>query len=176
MDIVDLIKTFGSIAGSITSIAAVLALVLKPVRNKIIIWIKDSVGLENILNTINEVSSIKENITTIGEKLDNHIFREDERKVYMEHRDKIIDEINVNLQQHIEESNLERELNKEADLFTIKNYVIDTHKKCVNEGCISRNRKETLLIGFDLYTKRNGNSFVHELIDEILKLPTCDKE
>lgn len=176
MDFAELIKTVGSIAGSVMSIITVTSFVLKPIRVRIINWVKKTIGVDNLIVSLNEITSIKNQVENIEDKLDQHLKSEEEKKLLDEKRDSNIREIKEDLKTHIEESNVEREINKEADIFNLKNYVLETHSRCMSKRCISSKRKETLLIGFDIYKKRNGNSFVGELVGELLELPTCDKE
>lgn len=91
---------------------------------------------------------------------------------------KSIKEIKDILNKPLEDLHKEMENRHQNDPYVIESLkcilrqdILDQCEKAINDGYISMHRLETLLAQYDSYHAMRGNSFCHELIDDVKKLP-----
>lgn len=53
----------------------------------------------------------------------------------------------------------------------IKAWIVETHHRCIKEGCIDDFTKDTVERRFQNYKDLGGNSYIEELVKEIRELP-----
>ena len=65
----------------------------------------------------------------------------------------------------------EVDLIKEHCLCTTRNALTKIYDECMDSGYISDYNKENFISMYDIHLKLGGNSYTHQIYDEIMKLP-----
>lgn len=171
----DVLLNLGGWASATMTLIALFTLVIKPVRNKVLRWLGESLDIynyhkkfrehvedaNNALNTYNEKIEYLEKISKKIENLEIDI-----KKLY---------EINEKLNDFIDKSKEEESITKEADLCILRKSIIEIYYNAKNKKHLPLYMKENLLELFDIYQLRGGNKYIHSLVDELLKLPSDSK-
>lgn len=62
----------------------------------------------------------------------------------------------------------------QSDISRIKGEVVKQHCRCTRQGCIEYRTLEYLKQQFAVYEAEGGNSYVHELMDDLAALPLTE--
>lgn len=171
----DILLNLGGWASAVMTLVALFTLVIKPVRNKVLRWLGESLDIysyhekfrahvadaDNALNFYNEKIEYLEKITEKIEKIENDV-----NKLY---------EIRDKLDNFINESREDEAVTKEADLCILRKSIIEIYYSAKGKKYLPLYMKENLLELFDIYQLRGGNKYIHTLVDELLTLPTDSK-
>lgn len=143
----EIIQNFGGIASSLTVIIGFSAVVIKPIRKKVVSWIKSELNTER---TFKEVEELRKDIEGLDEKVNLHVQL---------------------LNKHIEDSKNRDELDNEASLFQLRQVITDIYYDCMKKGKIPPEVRENLLKGYCIYKEKGGNSYIARIVQELLELP-----
>lgn len=143
----EIIKNLGAVAGSITSIIAFITFLIKPVRNKLICYIKKELGYnetnESIKKLNNEVKVLYDKIRSTDVKLEGYIQLQKKRN----------------------------DLNDEAQLYNLRQHINEVYIRYMQLGKIPVEVRENLVKGYNVYKKLGGNSYIERVVEELLELP-----
>lgn len=130
------VKEIATYCGSITTILALITIVIKPIRNKFIGWISKTSDKDNL--------------------------------------NKKLDKLTVLVEKQVEQNKgMEAELRKQSLALqaTLRNSILVIYNSRMKENSISLYEKENLARLYESYSSIGGNSFVHNCVDELNKLP-----
>lgn len=142
-------------AGYISTIIALVAIVLPKTRNLLVNWFKKSTGIDKLSN-IMEAQAVKD--AELEERANK--------------RDKLIQDIHNSLLEHIECSRKYNEKAKERDIYFLRTQINNIYHKYMPLGYITTRAKSDLMKAFELYEEMGGNSYAKAEVDELLSLPT----
>jgi hypothetical protein len=83
-----------------------------------------------------------------------------------------IDEVKDDLHDKIERDKLEQHLMKEAITAVTRNDLTAIYNRAIEKGYISDYDRENFEKMYKVYSDLGGNSYIHEVHDQILKMPT----
>ena len=153
MEITSILEFFSKISGELGSIIALLAIIIPKTRKFIISWFKDSLGL----------NEIKENIEKQSKKYD-------ELQKKTENRDKVIEQINRTLTEHVNRYLDYTKNAKERDIFFLRTEIDNIYHKYKPLGYITVRAKSDVAKAYELYLSMGGNSYAKKEVEELLDL------
>ena len=121
------VKEIATYCGSITTILALITIIVKPIRNRFVEWISKTSGKDNL--------------------------------------NKKIDKLTALVERQVEQNqSMETELQKQSLALqaTLRNSILAIYNSRMKENSISL---------YESYSSIGGNSFVHNCVDELNKLP-----
>lgn len=171
----EMLLNLGGWASAVMTLIALFTLVIKPVRNKVLHWLGESLDIydyhkkfrehvedaNSALNFYNEKIEYLEEITNKIKGLEKDV-----QKLY---------EIKNKLNDFIDKSKEDEAITKEADLCILRKSIIEIYYNAKGKKYLPLYMKENLLELFDIYQLRGGNKYIHSLVDELLKLPSDSK-
>ena len=174
-DISSVMSFAGTVAGSVTAILTVLAVIVKPVRTAIVRLFSDIEAKKKLYASVSEaIAEIKEQKK---ESETMHSLLDDIKKDHQEGEactKKALDELNK-----IVKEMQKTDTSHSTDIALLKAHALCTARDALtriydlamkNEG-ISDFQKQNFLALYDVYCNLGGNSYVHQIHDEILTLP-----
>lgn len=130
------VKEIATYCGSVTTILALITIIVKPIRNRFVGWISKTSDKDNL--------------------------------------NKKIDKLTVLVERQVEQNqSMENELQKQSLALqaTLRNSILAIYNSRMKENSISLYEKENLARLYESYSFIGGNSFVHNCVDELNKLP-----
>lgn len=124
------------VCGSISTIIALVVLIVKPIRSKFVNWISKTSDKDNIHQKIDELTELVKKLNDTNEA-----------------------------------QNLQIDKTNKALLSTIRKEIVDIYNTCIENEFITLYMKDTLHSLYDEYVRLGGNSFVHDLVEELNNLP-----
>lgn len=152
-ELTDILKNFGGLASAILSISAVLGIISPHIRKCVVSNLKKSL-----------------NIDEINKKIDDIIISNSKRDVDIQNVGSQVLALQQMTTAHVEAQTKTEEIQNETDLFNIRNQIIDTYYKYMPLLYLPQYKRENLIRGFDIYTKKNGNSYIKSMVEELLEL------
>lgn len=143
----EILKLASSIAGEITTIIALLAIILPKSRNAIVKWLKKALEIDRVNKTLDEQSKKNEEreklIGDLKNTLDNHVKR------YKEYTDRA----------------------QERDIFMLRSEIDNIYHKYMPLGYITSTAKSDVVKALELYVAMGGNSYVKSEVTDLMALP-----
>lgn len=143
----EILKLASSIAGEITTIIALLAIILPKSRNAIVKWLKKALEIDRVNKTLDEQSKKNEEreklIGDLKNTLDNHVKR------YKEYTDRA----------------------QERDIFMLRSEIDNIYHKYMPLGYITSTAKSDVVKAWELYVAMGGNSYVKSEVTDLMALP-----
>ena len=174
-DVSSVMSSVGTIAGSVTTILAVLAVIFKPVRLAIVKLFTDIEARKKLYASVNEaVADIKEQKkeselmhTLLNDIKKEHKEGEENTKKALDELNRIVTEMRTTDSSHGKDISLL----KSHALCTARDALTRIYDTAMKNQCISDFQKQNFLALYDVYCNLGGNSYVHQIHDEILNLP-----
>lgn len=135
----ELLKTIAGICGSITTIIALVTLIVKPIRHRLADWIMDTTGKKNMDRKIDNLTELVEKQIKQGEDISAEI-------------DKL----------------------KMAEQATLRNSILTIYNTRMKLKYMTLYERQNVAKLYEQYIALNGNSFVHDCVEELEKLPIKD--
>lgn len=143
----EILKLASSIAGEITTIIALLAIILPKSRNAIVKWLKKALEVDRVNKTLDEQSKKNEEreklIGDLKNTLDNHVKR------YKEYTDRA----------------------QERDTFMLRSEIDNIYHKYMPLGYITSTAKSDVVKAWELYVAMGGNSYAKSEVNDLMALP-----
>ena len=143
----EILKLASSIAGEITTIIALLAIILPKSRNAIVKWLKKALEIDRVNKTLDEQSKKNEEreklIGDLKNTLDNHVKR------YKEYTDRA----------------------QERDMFMLRSEIDNIYHKYMPLGYITSTAKSDVVKAWELYVAMGGNSYAKSEVADLMALP-----
>lgn len=143
----EILKLASSIAGEITTIIALLAIILPKSRNAIVKWLKKALEIDRVNKTLDEQSKKNEEreklIGDLKNTLDNHVKR------YKEYTDRA----------------------QERDIFMLRSEIDNIYHKYMPLGYITSTAKSDVVKAWELYVAMGGNSYANSEVTDLMALP-----
>lgn len=143
----EILKLASSIAGEITTIIALLAIILPKSRNAIVKWLKKALEIDRVNKTLDEQSKKNEEreklIGDLKNTLDNHVKR------YKEYTDRA----------------------QERDIFMLRSEIDNIYHKYMPLGYITSTAKSDVVKAWELYVAMGGNSYIKSEVTDLMALP-----
>lgn len=143
----EILKLASSIAGEITTIIALLAIILPKSRNAIVKWLKKALEIDRVNKTLDEQSKKNEEreklIGDLKNTLDNHVKR------YKEYTDRA----------------------QERDIFMLRSEIDNIYHKYMPLGYITSTAKSDVVKAWELYVAMGGNSYAKSEVTALMALP-----
>lgn len=143
----EILKLASSIAGEITTIIALLAIILPKSRNAIVKWLKKALEIDRVNKTLDEQSKKNEEreklIGDLKNTLDNHVKR------YKEYTDRA----------------------QERDIFMLRSEIDNIYHKYMPLGYITSTAKSDVVKAWELYVAMGGNSYTKSEVTDLMALP-----
>lgn len=143
----EILKLASSIAGEITTIIALLAIILPKSRNAIVKWLKKALEIDRVNKTLDEQSKKNEEreklIGDLKNTLDNHVKR------YKEYTDRA----------------------QERDIFMLRSEIDNIYHKYMPLGYITSTAKSDVVKAWELYVAMGGNSYAKSEVNDLMALP-----
>lgn len=143
----EILKLASSIAGEITTIIALLAIILPKSRNAIVKWLKKALEIDRVNKTLDEQSKKNEEreklIGDLKNTLDNHVKR------YKEYTDRA----------------------QERDIFMLRSEIDNIYHKYMPLGYITSTAKSDVVKAWELYVAMGGNSYAKSEVTDLTALP-----
>lgn len=149
---------FGEISGVISSLMTIFAFsafLWKPCRKKIIDFLVTALKVEEI-----------------DDKLDRHMKDDETKKKLYERLDVELHKLENEVEQFIENDKASKKIYREAHLVEIREEIIQIYNKFSEQHYIPIYEKENLIKRYEVYEKLGGNSFVHDIFNDLMALPT----
>ena len=143
----DVLKIVSGIAGEITTIIALLAVILPKSRNAIIKWLKNALEIDRVNKTL------------------------DEQAKKSSEREQLIGDLKQTLEDHVERYKEYTSRAKERDIFMLRSEIDNTYHKYMPLGYITERAKSDVAKAWELYVAMGGNSYAKSEVDELLALP-----
>lgn len=153
-DIITSITRLQSLIAQITTISVFVLAIIKPIRKKLKDMLLKTFSIDEFKNSIAETN--KEII---------HL------KERQEKRDEQIENLMRMFEEHVEESKKQRDIDRECDLFQLRDIINKVYNKYMPLGYIPSIVRENLIKGFEIYKKKGGNSYIEQIVHELLELP-----
>lgn len=154
VDLNNILEELSKMSGELTTIIALLAIIIPKTRKAIASWLKEGLGLNEIKEKIQEQSK---KYDELREKTDN--------------RDKVIKEISETLNTHVDRYNKYTKNAKERDIFFLRTEIDNIYHKYVPLGYITVRAKTDVSKAYELYLSMGGNSYAKKEVEELLDLP-----
>lgn len=143
----EILKLVSSIAGEITTIIALLAIILPKSRNAIVKWLKKALEIDRVNKTLDEQSKKS------GE------------------REKLIGDLKQTLDDHVKRYKEYTTMAQERDIFMLRSEIDNIYHKYMPLGYITSRAKSDVAKAWELYVAMGGNSYAKSEVDELLALP-----
>ena len=143
----EILKIASSIAGEITTIIALLAIILPKSRNAIVKWLKKALEIDKVNKTLDEQS--KKN----------------------EEREKLIRNLKNTLDDHVKRYKEYTARAQERDIFMLRSEIDNIYHKYMPLGYITSRAKSDVAKAWELYVAMGGNSYVKSEINDLMALP-----
>lgn len=130
------LTVIAGVCGSISTIIALVILIIKPIRSKFVKWISETSGKDNIYQKIDELTEFVKKLNETNEK-----------------------------------QNFQIDKTNKALLSTIRKEIVDIYNSCMKNEFLTLYMKDTLNSLYEEYKRLGGNSFVHNLVEELNDLP-----
>ena len=143
----EILKLTSSIAGEITTIIALLAIILPKSRNAIVKWLKKALEIDRVNKTLDEQSKKS------GE------------------REKLIGDLKQTLDDHVKRYKEYTTRAQERDIFMLRSEIDNIYHKYMPLGYITERAKSDVAKAWELYVAMGGNSYAKSEVDELLALP-----
>ena len=130
------VKEIATYCGSITTILALITIIVKPIRNRFVGWISKTSDKDNL--------------------------------------NKKLDKLTALVERQVEQNkSMETELQKQSLALqaTLRNSILAIYNSRMKENSISLYEKENLARLYESYSSIGGNSFGHNCVGELNKLP-----
>lgn len=143
----EILKLASSIAGEITTIIALLAIILPKSRNAIVKWLKKALEIDRVNKTLDEQS--KKN----------------------EEREKLIGDLKNTLDDHVKRYKEYTARAQERDIFMLRSEIDNIYHKYVPLGYITSRAKSDVAKAWELYVAMGGNSYAKSEVNDLMALP-----
>ena len=154
VDINSFLEYLSKMSGEITTIMALLAIIIPKTRKIITSRLKEGLGLNEIKEKIQEQSK-----------------KYDELREKTESRDKMIQKIDETLDAHVGRYNEYTKNAKERDIFFLRTEIDNIYHKYMPLGYITVRAKTDVSKAYELYLSMGGNSYAKKEVEELLDLP-----
>lgn len=143
----EILKLASSIAGEITTIIALLAIILPQSRNAIVKWLKKALEIDRVNKTLDEQS--KKN----------------------EEREKLIGDLKNTLDDHVKRYKEYTDRAQERDIFMLRSEIDNIYHKYMPLGYITSRAKSDVAKAWELYVAMGGNSYAKSEVNDLMALP-----
>lgn len=143
----EILKLASSIAGEITTIIALLAIILPKSRNAIVKWLKKALEIDRVNKTLDEQS--KKN----------------------EEREKLIGDLKNTLDDHVKRYKEYTDRAQERDIFMLRSEIDNIYHKYMPLGYITSRAKSDVAKAWELYVAMGGNSYAKSEVNDLMALP-----
>ena len=143
----EILKLASSIAGEITTIIALLAIILPKSRNAIVKWLKKALEIDRVNKTLDEQS--KKN----------------------EEREKLIGYLKNTLDDHVKRYKEYTARAQERDIFMLRSEIDNIYHKYMPLGYITSRAKSDVAKAWELYVAMGGNSYAKSEVNDLMALP-----
>lgn len=143
----EILKLASSIAGEITTIIALLAIILPKSRNAIVKWLKKALEIDRVNKTLDEQS--KKN----------------------EEREKLIGDLKNTLDDHVKRYKEYTARAQERDIFMLRSEIDNIYHKYMPLGYITSRAKGDVAKAWELYVAMGGNSYAKSEVNDLMALP-----
>lgn len=143
----EILKLASSIAGEITTILALLAIILPKSRNAIVKWLKKALEIDRVNKTLDEQS--KKN----------------------EEREKLIGDLKNTLDDHVKRYKEYTARAQERDIFMLRSEIDNIYHKYMPLGYITSRAKSDVAKAWELYVAMGGNSYAKSEVNDLMALP-----
>lgn len=143
----EILKLASSIAGEITTIIALLAIILPKSRNAIVKWLKKALEIDRVNKTLDEQS--KKN----------------------EEREKLIVDLKNTLDDHVKRYKEYTDRAQERDIFMLRSEIDNIYHKYMPLGYITSRAKSDVAKAWELYVAMGGNSYAKSEVNDLMALP-----
>lgn len=143
----EILKLASSIAGEITTIIALLAIILPKSRNAIVKWLKKALEIDRVNKTLDEQS--KKN----------------------EEREKLIGDLKNTLDDHVKRYKEYTARAQERDIFMLRSEIDNIYHKYMPLGYITSRAKSDVAKAWELYVAVGGNSYAKSEVNDLMALP-----
>lgn len=143
----EILKLASSIAGEITTIIALLAIILPKSRNAIVKWLKKALEIDRVNKTLDEQS--KKN----------------------EEREKLIGDLKNTLDDHVKRYKEYTARAQERDIFMLRSEIDNIYHKYMPLGYITSRAKSDVAKAWALYVAMGGNSYAKSEVNDLMALP-----
>lgn len=143
----EILKLASSIAGEITTIIALLAIILPKSRNAIVKWLKKALEIDRVNKTLDEQS--KKN----------------------EEREKLIGDLKNTLDDHVKRYKEYTDRAQERDIFMLRSEIDNIYHKYMPLGYITSRAKSDVAKAWELYVAMGGNSYAKSEVNNLMALP-----
>lgn len=143
----EILKLASSIAGEITTIIALLAIILPKSRNAIVKWLKKALEIDRVNKTLDEQS--KKN----------------------EEREKLVGDLKNTLDDHVKRYKEYTAIAQERDIFMLRSEIDNIYHKYMPLGYITSRAKSDVAKAWELYVAMGGNSYAKSEVNDLMALP-----
>lgn len=145
--IAEILGLVAKVSGELTTIFALLAIILPKSRNAIIKWLKKALEIDRINKSLD---------------------RQDEKS---KEREELINDLKYTLDAHVDKYNKYTEKAQERDVFFLRTEIDNIYHKYMPLGYITTRAKSDVAKAWELYVAMGGNSYAKEEVEELLALP-----
>lgn len=149
-----LFTSIGTMLTALVGVFTAISVVVKPIRKRIGSWIINSLSRANVIDT---------KLANFDTKLEEIHSSIDSIKTDVEH-----------LRSENQTQNESIELIKHANIDEMKHTLTEMYYNAKRDNGISRYNRTNFVTMFETYSRLGGNSYVHELYDQILEMPDLD--
>lgn len=143
----EILGLVAKVSGELTTIFALLAIILPKSRNAIIKWLKKALEIDRINKSLD---------------------RQDEKS---KEREELINDLKYTLDAHVDKYNKYTEKAQERDVFFLRTEIDNIYHKYMPLGYITTRAKSDVAKAWELYVAMGGNSYAKEEVEELLELP-----
>ena len=143
----EILKLASSIAGEITTIIALFAIILPKSRNAIVKWLKKALEIDRVNKTLDEQSKKS------GE------------------REKLIGDLKNTLDDHVKRYKEYTDRAQERDIFMLRSEIDNIYHKYMPLGYITSRAKSDVAKAWELYVAMGGNSYAKSEVNDLMALP-----
>lgn len=143
----EILGLVAKVSGELTTIFALLAIILPKSRNAIIKWLKKALEIDRINKSLD---------------------RQDEKS---KEREELINDLKYTLDAHVDKYNKYTEKAQERDVFFLRTEIDNIYHKYMPLGYITTRAKSDVTKAWELYVAMGGNSYAKEEVEELLALP-----
>ena len=142
-----ILKLASSIAGEITTIIALLAIILPKSRNAVVKWLKKALEIDRVNKTLDE-----------------------QNKKSVE-REKLIGDLKNTLDDHVKRYKEYTDRAQERDIFILRSEIDNIYHKYMPLGYITSRAKSDVAKAWELYVAMGGNSYAKSEVNDLMALP-----
>ena len=143
----EILGLVAKVAGELTTIFALLAIILPKSRNAIVKWLKKALEIDRINKSLD-------------------IQNEKSKK-----REELINDLKYTLDAHVDKYKKYTEKAQERDVFFLRTEIDNIYHKYMPLGYITTRAKSDVAKAWELYVAMGGNSYAKEEVEELLALP-----